>query len=98
MLKFVITKTCIIITSFTYSRFLQYLKIFNKTNEYSMNKSFLKCFNRCICNTIRYSYTLMNAIEIEETSVNYCATTLHVHWFEKNFNSKCRHKSRNGKR
>lgn len=75
MLKFVITKTCIIITSFTYSRFLQYLKIFNKTNEYSMNKSFLKCFNRCICNTIRYSYTLMNAIEIEETSVNYCATT-----------------------
>lgn len=95
MLKFVITKTCIIITSFTYSRFLQYLKIFNKTNEYSMNKSFLKCFNRCICNTIRYSYTLMNAIEIEETSVNYCATYI---GFEKNFNSKCRHKSRNGKR
>lgn len=42
---------------------------------YSTNKSFLKCFNRCICNIIRYSYTLMNAIEIEETSVNYCATT-----------------------
>ena len=79
----------------TYLLHIKYLKIFNKTNEYSMNKSFLKCFNRCICNTIRYSYTLMNAIEIEETSVNYCATYI---GFEKNFNSKCRHKSRNGKR